>query len=267
MKRILLLMVAFLMLCSCVRTPRLVIIHTNDVHSHFEAFLSDDGKWHGGIIERAAFIDSVRKAEGADRVLYLHGGDFSQGSSYFIEFNGDLEVEEQNVLGCDCVTLGNHELDNGIEDLARRLSSLRCPMVCANVDFSPFEAGKYIKPFVVLQRGGMKIGIIGLAPDLATKVSKTISSRLQQYDPVEVVNKYAAVLRAEHCDLVILLSHAGYEEDQKIVAASRGLDLVIGGHSHTFVEDFIYVEDLDGKKIPITQDGCWGYEMGKVAVY
>ena len=257
-----------LLSCACSRQPRLVILHTNDTHSHLEPERSTELAGHGGVIERAAIIDSVRAANGDDRVLLLHAGDFNQGSSYYSEMGGDVEVSLVNALGYDCITLGNHEFDNGIEDLGRRVSALNCPVVCANLDLSPFEGLECVKPYAILNKGGMKIGIIGLEADLTECVSKTTSSRIPQLDPVEVTNKWAEHLsKVEKCDLVVLLSHQGYEEDQAIVAASRGLDIVVGGHTHTFVDNIVYVKDLDGRKVGIVTDGCWGLEMGEVKIW
>ena len=267
MKRFAFVLAAMTLISACCQTPRLVILHTNDTHSHFEPERSGEMKDHGGIIERAAFVDSVRTEYGESNVLLLHAGDVCQGSSYFSEFSGDLEVDMVNAMQYDCIALGNHEFDNGIEDLARRAKGVVCPIVCANLDLSTFELGKYVEPYAVIERGGMKLGIIGLAPDISTCVMKEISSRIPQLDPVEETNRYASELKEAGCDMVILLSHQGYAEDQKIVAAVRGVDLVIGGHSHTFVNGLIYVKDLDGRKIPITTDGCYGLEMGEVRIY
>lgn len=268
MKKILIYTAMLLMACSCVREPRLVILHANDTHSHLEAERGAELAGHGGIIERAAFVDSVRNAMGEDNVLLLHAGDFNQGSSYFSEFGGDLEIGLVNAMKYDCVTLGNHEFDNGIEDLARRLSSINCPVVCANLDLSPFESLGCVTPYTVLEKAGMKIGIIGLEADITECVSKTISSRIPQLDPVEVTNRWSAYLNeVEKCDLVILLSHQGYEEDHAIAAATRGIDLVVGGHTHTRIDGIDYVRDLDKKKVPIVTDWCWGLEMGEVRIY
>lgn len=262
MKRILTILAASAALCAC--GPRLVILHTNDTHSHLDPLR--DGT--GGVIERAAFVDSVRKAEGPGKVLLLHAGDFNQGTSYYTQLHGTLEVEMINALKYDAVTLGNHEFDNGIEDLTARVKNIKCPVVCANLDLSSFELGEYVKPWCIVRKGGMKIGIIGLEADISANVARTISSRIPQLDPVEEVNKWSDYLRnTEKCDMVILLSHQGYGEDQKNVAGMRGIDLVVGGHSHTFVDDFVYSEDIDGKPVPIITDGCWGIEMGMVKVY
>ena len=269
MKRIVLVLAAAAALCAC--GPKLVILHVNDTHSHLDPL--PDGR--GGIIERAAFVDSVRKAEGNDKVLLLHAGDFDQGSSYYTQMHGRLEAKMVNAMQYDAITLGNHEFDDGIEDLTERMRTITCPVVCANLDLSSFELGQYVKPWCIVNKGGKKIGIIGLEADISTCVSKTVSSRIPQLDPVEVTNKWAKYLREEEkCDMVILLSHFGYvgepegtPDDQSLTAQSHGLDLVVGGHSHTFVDDFIYVNDADGKPVPIITDGCWGLEVGMIKMY
>lgn len=255
--------------CACQPQPRLVILHTNDTHSHFEPLRGGKDDGHGGVIERAAFVDSVRNACGAGRVLLLHAGDFSQGSPYFTELGGVLEMNAINDFAYDCVTLGNHEFDNDIEALTARVKMLNpaTKVVCANLDLSPFELGKYVKPYAILERAGMKIGVIGLESDISTAVTKIVSSRMQQLDDVEVTNRWADYLHeTERCDLIILLSHAGYDVDQQIVPQTRWVDLVIGGHTHTFVDDLLYVENARGRQVPIITDGKWGLEMGQINV-
>ena len=269
MKRIIAILAALAAICAC--SPRLVIVHTNDTHSHFDPLR--DGR--GGIIERAAFVDSVRKADGEGKVLLLHAGDFDQGTSYYTQMHGRLEVDMVNAMRYDAVTLGNHEFDDGIEDLTSRIKDIKVPVVCANLDLRSFELGQYVKPYTIVRKGGRKIGIIGLEADISTCVSKAISSRIPQLDPVEVTNKWADYLRnKEHCDMVILLSHFGYEgdtpgqpDDQTNVPGMKGVDLVVAGHSHTFVDGFIYVNDADGKPVPIITDGCWGLDMGVIKVW
>lgn len=263
MKKVLFILAAVAALCAC--GPRLVIVHFNDTHSHLDPLR--DGR--GGIIERAAFVDSVRKAVGSDKVLLLHAGDFDQGTSYYSQMHGRLEVKMINALQYDALTLGNHEFDDGIEDLTERMRDVKCPVVCANLDLSSFELGQYVKPWCIVNKGGMKIGIIGLEADISTCVSKTVSSRIPQLDPVDETNKWAKYLREEEkCDMIILLSHQGYEpEDQENAAKIKGVDLVVGGHSHTFVDDFVYVKDADGKSVPIITDGCWGLDAGVIKVY
>ena len=258
---------ALLAVCAC-QQPKLVILHTNDTHSHFEPLRGGPDDGVGGAVERAAFVDSVRAVYGTDRVLLLHAGDFSQGSPYFTELNGALEPMVINDFAYDCTTLGNHEFDNDIEALTERLKTLTgTKVVCANLDLSPFELGEYVKPYAILHKAGMKIGVIGLEADISTAVTKSVSSRMQQLDNVEVTNRWADYLHeTEKCDLIILLSHAGYDVDQEIVPETRWVDLVIGGHTHTFVDDFLYVENARGKRVPIITDGKWGLEMGQINV-
>lgn len=264
MKRVLTALCICLLTASC--QPRLVIIHTNDTHSHFDPVRGGSNDGRGGIIERAAFVDSIRAVYPAEKVLMLHAGDFNQGTSYYSELGGSLEPQMVNALGYDCITLGNHELDDGIESLAQRLSRIECPIVCANCEF-PGILQQYVKPCTVIERGGMRIGIIGMESDIAEMVAAPIAQRIRQLDNVEVINKWAQQLRKEEkCTFVILLSHMGYDVDQQTVPQTRGLDLVIGGHTHTFVDGLIYVKDASKKKIPIITDGCWGLEMGLIKI-
>lgn len=276
MRKILLAACLMLAFVSGADAQRLTILHVNDTHSHFEPVRSGPDAGLGGVIERAAYVDSVRRADGKRNVLLLHAGDFSQGTSYFTVLKGDLEIAEINAMKYDCITLGNHEFDNGVEELGRRLAMLKCPVVCANYDFSSFEAGKYIKPYTIVRRGGMKIGIIGLLTDITKVVERTISDRLPALDVVSVTNKWASYLKNEEkCDLVIVLSHLGYDEseafesmsDQMLVGQTRNVDLIVGGHSHTFLEKMESAPNPDGKMVPIVQDGCWGLNVGNLKVW
>ena len=250
----------------------LVILHTNDTHSHFEPLRDPEYAGMGGIIERAAYLDSLRAAMGPENVLLLHAGDFSQGTTYFSELGGNLEIQSLNAMGYDVVTLGNHEFDNGLEDLGRRLSSLEMPVVVCNYDFSPFDMGEYIKPYVIVERAGLKIGIIGVLCDLKTMVAADIAERVPEFPMVETVQKYADLLKdEEHCDLVIALTHIGYTEhtagditDPVLCSRTRNIDLFVGGHSHTFLEEMAQHPNVDGVLIPVVQDGCYGVDWGRI---
>lgn len=250
----------------------LVILHTNDVHSHIDPVRSGAEAGLGGVIERAACVDSIRQAVGKRNVLLMDAGDFSQGTSYFTLLKGDVEVDVMNAMGYDVVCLGNHEFDNGLEELARRVRRLDCPVVCANYDFRSPELEKLIRPYCILRRGGMKIGVIGLLTNITVVVDRKIADKISYLDPVEVTNRYAAYLKNEkHCDLVICLTHLGYEgnffTDPELVAGVENVDLVIGGHSHTFLEKAEYATDRTGRKIPIVTDGGWGLYLGKTDIY
>lgn len=265
MKRFVSILALAATMTSC--QPSFVILHVNDTHSHLEPDHGGEYCGMGGIIERAAIVDSVRNSMGRNRTLLLHAGDFNQGSSYFSELGGRVEVDLVNALEYDCIVLGNHEFDNGIEDLETRLERIACPVVCANLDLSPFRLGELVKPYAVIRKAGRKIGIIGLTSNLRGNVAATISSRIPQLDNVEQTNRWAEYLKKDKkCDFIILLSHLGYNKDQELIPQTRFIDIVVGGHSHTFVEDILYVNDLDGKAVPIIQDGCFGYYVGEVRV-
>lgn len=271
MRKTLLLGIALLVASASAYSQDLVVLHFNDTHSHLEPVRSGEEAGLGGIIERAAYVDSVRAAEGRRNVLLLHAGDFSQGTSYFTLLKGDVEVDLINALKYDAVTLGNHEFDNGLDELARRLKSLKCPVVCANYDFSPFELGRYVKPYTIVRKAGMKIGIFGILTDITTVVDRTIADRIPKMDDVETANKWADYLKnTEKCDLVVALTHIGFSAekftDPELVRATRNIDLVVGGHSHTFLKEIVYVRNLDGSPVPIVQNGCWGIQKASLRV-
>ncbi|MDD6252553.1 MAG: bifunctional metallophosphatase/5'-nucleotidase [Candidatus Cryptobacteroides sp.] len=263
--------IALLIAAFSAYSQELVVLHFNDTHSHLEPVRSGEEAGHGGVIERAAYVDSVRTAVGRRNVLLLHAGDFSQGTSYFTLLKGDVEIDLINAMKYDAVTLGNHEFDNGLDELARRLKFLKCPVVCANYDFSLFELGRYVKPYVIVRKAGMKIGIFGLLTDITTVVDRTIADRIPKLDDVETANKWADYLKnTEKCDMVVALTHLGFSgekfTDPDLVKATRNIDLVVGGHSHTFLKEVVYVRNLDGTPVPIVQNGCWGIQTACLRV-
>lgn len=266
MKRILFIIVMMLS-ASVLDAQKLTILHVNDTHSHIDPERSGDYKGRGGVIEQAAFIDSVRLAEGRKNVLLLHAGDYGQGTSYFTELNGDIEIDVINSLGFDVVCLGNHEFDNGTAELARRLSDLKPKVVCANYDFSSSVLAKYVKPYAIVRKAGRKIGIIGLLTDISKVVDRDIAAEFRYKDPVEVTNAMAEFLRKEKsCDMVICLSHLGYEEDRMLASRIRNVDVIVGGHSHTLLHRLQKETDLDGKQVVIVQNWKWGLNVGQLTV-
>lgn len=245
----------------------LTIIHVNDTHSHIDPQRSGEHKGRGGVIEQAAYIDSVRCADGKRNVLLLHAGDFSQGTSYFTELKGNIEIDVLNALGFDVVTLGNHEFDNGLEELARRLRSVDADVVCANYDFDGTVLEGLVKPYTIVRRGGQKIGVIGLLTDIMEVVDRDIAKVLTYQDPAQVVNPLAAYLKEEKdCDMVICLSHLGFGMDKDVAANVRNVDLIVGGHSHTDLDDKVVVEDLDGEDVVIVQNWKWGLNVGHLSI-
>ena len=254
-------------LCAAVslNAQSLTILHFNDTHSNIDPLRSGELKGRGGVIEQAAYIDSVRKVDGKKNVLLMHAGDFSQGTSYFPEMGGNIEVDVFNAIGYDAVALGNHEFDNGVEEIARRVKNIDCPVLCANYDFTGTALDGLVEPFVILKKAGKKIGIIGLLPDVSVVVSANLVKGLQYQDPVAVVNKYAEYLAAEKkCDLVICLSHLGFREDKYLASQVRNVDLIVGGHSHTHLDEMVEVDDLDSKPVRIVQNWHWGLNVGNL---
>ena len=256
------------------RKGRLTILHTNDTHSHIKAIKA--GKYAGmaGLAERAAFIDSVRLADGRRNVLVLDAGDFCQGTTYFSVFGGRPEVEGLNALGYDAVTVGNHEWDNGIDALPDLLKKARFPVVLCNYKVDNPRLDKLLRPYTIIRRGGLKIGITGVLVDVTAAVESSIASRLHYLDPVESINSAAAQLRRKGCDLVIVLSHCGYTAkvgepagDLQIAPSLKGVDIIIGGHTHTDLQEPTLVKGADGGDIIIATDFCWGIYVGELKLF
>lgn len=248
----------------------LTILHFNDTHSHIDPERSGKEAGLGGVIEQAAYIDSVRCAAGRKNVLLLHAGDFSQGTSYFTELKGNIEIDVLNAMKFDAVCLGNHEFDNGMEELSRRVRNLELPVVCANYDFTGSPLEGLVQPYVIVKKAGKKIGIIGVLTDVSTVVAREVADMMTYLSPVEVVNEYAAYLKDEKkCDLVVVLSHLGYDHensDCELATKVRNVDVIVGGHSHTKLDDYTPVKDLDGKDVVIVSDWKWGLEIGNLSI-
>lgn len=272
MKKLILTIFALAALSSvAINAQDLVILHLNDTHSHIDPERSGKNAGHAGVIETAAYIDQVREEAGRKNVLLLHAGDFSQGTSYFTELNGDMEIEVLNAAGYDVVCLGNHEFDNGMDALARRLGNLDAEVVCANYDFSETPLAKHVKPYTVVRRGGLKIGIIGLLANVADVVDSRIAAQLQFLHPAECTQKYADYLKnVKKCDLIVCLSHLGFDgepyTDVELAAQTRNVDVIVGGHSHTKLDDKVIVKNLDGEDVVVVQDGKWGLKVGRLDV-
>ncbi len=254
---------------------RLVILHTNDSHSQIEPLRVGRDKGFGGVERRMEYIRQVREQYGKNKVLLLDAGDYNQGTPYFTVAKGDLEMELVNAMKYDVATLGNHEFDNGQEELARRLKKARFTTLTCNYDFSNTCLRKLVKPWTIVKRGGMKIGIVGATSYLEGNVMKSHLDGMKRLNTIAEVNRWAEFLKKEKkCDLVIFLSHLGYRggttdrpSDELLVPASRNIDLVIGGHSHTFIKEPLVLKDLDGKEVPIVQAGCQGVQVGKFEIY
>lgn len=257
----------------------LVILHTNDVHSQITPQITPrligDGQGLGGYERREAYIKEVVKKHGKKNVLLLDGGDFSMGSSHFAIYKGDVEIELFNVLGYDAVCLGNHEFDRGHEELAHRLGNAKFDVLCANYDFTESPVSSFVKPYTILKKGGRKIGIIGLILDMKNMSMSRDSKNALFIDPTEVLNRLALELKTEQkCDLVIALSHCGLytgkannPSDEIIAAASENVDIIVGGHSHTYLDKMLTVKNRKGEDVIIVQAGANGEYVGRLDLY
>lgn len=245
----------------------LAILHFNDTHSHIDPQRSGEYSGLGGVIEQAAYIDSVRSAVGRRNVLLLHAGDFGQGTSYFTELHGNIEIDVLNAHKYDVVCLGNHEFDNGATELARRLKNLKAEVVCANYDFTDSPLEGLVKPYAIVRKAGKRIGVIGLLTDIKDAVEMSIAKDFTYLEPAGIVNALAAELKdVKGCDMVICLSHLGYTEDKKLASEIRNVDLIVGGHSHTLLHKKQIVKDAEGNDIVIVQNWKWGLNAGHLDV-
>lgn len=269
MKRILF-VISVLVLSVSLSAQNLTILHLNDTHSHIEPERGGKYDGKGGVIEQAAYIDSVRVADGAANVLLLHAGDFGQGTSYFTELDGNIEIDILNAMAYDAVCLGNHEFDNGLEELARRLACLDAPVVCANYDFSSTPLADLVKPSVIINKAGRKIGIFGLLTDVSLVVDSKIAALLEYKDPAAAAQEQALMLKKEGCDIIIALTHLGYEgeayTDFELAGATSNIDIIVGGHSHTYLDEPAFARNRDGRKVMIVTDGKWGLNIGNLTV-
>lgn len=250
----------------------LTILHTNDTHScvyPLNTNLADTllaGR--GGFLRRVNMLKEERQKDA--ELLLLDSGDFSQGSPYYTLFKGDIEVNLMNQMGYDACTIGNHEFDFGLENMARLFRMCNFPIVCANYDFTGTPVEGIVKPYVIIKRKGLKIGIFGLSPELDGLVSVDNWRGVKYLDPIKTGNEIADVLKnKEKCDLVICLSHLGWDmgdwmDDNKFVGASHNIDLVLGGHSHTYMTQLEQVKDADGNSVSVDQNGKHALFVGKL---
>lgn len=249
----------------------ITVLHTNDMHSRIEPFPDNDPKYPGlgGMEKRAALISQIRKEE--ESVLLLDAGDVFQGTPYFNEFGGELEFKLMSKMGYDAATMGNHDFDNGLEGFDRMLPHADFPFLCSNYDFSDTILNGKTETHKVFERNGIRIGLFGIGVELDGLVSKKLYAGTIWKDPVQVANDYANRLRSdEQCDLVICLSHLGYEyqtdkvSDRKLAEQTSNIDLIIGGHTHTFLDSAVKLRNKVGKEVLVTQAGWAGICVGRV---
>lgn len=253
---------------------KLTILHTNDVHSRIDPFPMDGSRnaGLGGVARRSTLITKIRQEE--EHVLLLDAGDIFQGTPYFNLYGGELELKLMSELGYDGATLGNHDFDNGVEGFAKQMHHAHFPIICSNYDFtSTALEGKTI-PYKIFKKGKLRIGVIGIGIELEGLVEKKNYGETIYLDPVIQSNKYATLLKEEEkCDLVICLSHLGYKykekkiSDQVLATQSKNIDLIIGAHTHTFMQQPDVMKNSEGKEIKIFQVGFAGINLGRIDYY
>ena len=249
----------------------LTILHTNDTHSTIMPLnpnLADTMlAGRGGYLRRLDLIAEERQKD--PDLLLFDSGDFSQGSAYYSLFQGDVEIGLMNRMGYDAATIGNHEFDFGLENMARIFRKANFPIVCSNYDFADTELKDIVKPYIIIKRKGVKIGVFALCPPLEGLVFTKNYGPLRFLDPVEVTNKMVDILRRQKkCDYVICVSHLGWERsqytDNQVLKQTRGVDLVLGGHTHTYFQELQYENNLDGRPVPVDQNGKHAVFVGKL---
>lgn len=253
----------------------ITILHTNDTHSQIEPFTVDHHKYSnkGGVARRASLIEKIRKQN--PNTLLLDAGDIFQGTPYFNYFGGEIEFKLMSLLKYDAATLGNHDFDNSIEGFYKQLPNAKFDFVCANYDFKNTVLDTQVKPYKIFFKGGIKIGVFGLGIELQDLVSPSLYKETKYLNPVEISQDISRELKEnQNCDLVICLSHLGYRyrnpqriSDVKLASATKNIDLIIGGHTHTFLPEPTLAKNLDGKKVLINQVGAYGVNLGRVDFY
>ncbi len=252
---------------------RLTILHTNDVHSRLEPFPMDGGRNQGlgGVEARAALIKKIRSEE--EQVLLLDAGDIFQGTPFFNLYKGEPEMKAMTAMGYDASTMGNHDFDAGLENLATQLRHAAFPILICNYDFTSTPMENKFQPYKIIKKGKLKIGITGVGIEMKGLVPDLLIGNTKYADPVENVNRVAAKLKKDMgCDMVICLSHLGYkykEEENKIsdiilAKETENIDLIIGGHTHTFLDAPVEYKNKSGNDVLVNQVGWAGIMLGRL---
>lgn len=264
------------MTLSCYAQKKITILHSNDVHSRIEPI--DKGSsdtisaGKGGLIRIANCAYEVRK-EDPDLLLF-DSGDFSQGTPFYNLFKGEVEIKLMNTAGYVAGTIGNHEFDFGLDNMARLFKMANFPIVCANYDFTGTVLEGLVKPYVILKKKGLKIGVFGLGTQLEGMVQASNCEGVTYYEPYDIANKIAKLLKKKKkCDLVICLSHLGFQPSDKnpvadvvLAEKTRNIDIILGGHSHTLLQKAEVLKNSEGKSVYINQVGKSGIYLGKLEV-
>ena len=258
------------------KQKHITILHTNDTHSHIDPFGPNHNRNpnKGGVARRAALIQNIRQEN--TNTLLLDAGDIFQGTPYFNFYGGELEFKLMSKLQYDVATLGNHDFDNGIEGFYKQLPHANFDFVSANYDFTNTVLDTQIKPYKIMVKDGIKIGIFGLGIELEGLVNKKHYKETKYLDPIAITQDITRELKEEQqCDLIICLSHLGYYykrhpetvSDLNLAKATKDIDLIIGGHTHTFLPKPTIVKNVADKNMLVNQVGCYGLYLGRIDFY
>ncbi|MFD1552712.1 bifunctional metallophosphatase/5'-nucleotidase [Putridiphycobacter roseus] len=252
---------------------KLTILHTNDTHSRIDPFPLDDSKYPGlgGIKKRKTILDRIRKEN--EHVLLLDAGDIFQGTPYFNMYHGEIELKAMSALKYDAATMGNHDFDGGLNGFLNALTFANFPFICSNYNFENTQLRDKTIPYKIVKKAGIKIGILGVGIELKGLVSKSLYEDTIYQNPIEKAQEYADILKFEQqCDYIICLSHLGYQfsnqvDDIDLAQQTNHINLIIGGHTHTFMKKPAIKKNKDGKEVMINQVGWAGINLGQIEVY
>ena len=262
----------FLSSCqSGLNGKRLVILHTNDMHSQIDPFTEGRNAGYGGMAARASAISKVRGVE--DNVLLLDVGDVFQGTPYFNMFGGELELKLMSQMGYDATTVGNHEFDNGLDGLKKAMQHADFPYLTANYDFSKNQIAEEVQPYKIFDKNGIKVGVFGLGIKLEGLVNSSMYGNTIYNDPIAVAKEMVQELKTKNCDLIICLSHLGYDygdapypSDVRLANEVSEIDVILGGHTHTFMDQPLLLTNGQGFTTTINQVGWAGINLGRIDV-
>ena len=247
------------------------ILHTNDLHSHVEPFSDTNARYdgRGGLARISGIIKNIRDRN--QNTLVFDAGDSFQGTPYFNYFGGEFIYKLMSVAGYDATTIGNHEFDNGLEGLQNALSAAQFPVINSNYDFSDtILAGKFPR-WKIFRKSGIKIGVYGIGIELDGLVSPVQYGNTRLLDPLETAREIENILKNEKkCDLVVCLSHLGLRYGHKqvsdVVLATETAytDLVVGGHTHSYLEEPLTIKNKSGNPVLVNQAWWGGLVLGQV---
>lgn len=250
---------------------RLTILHTNDVHSRLEPFPMDGSanQGLGGVAQRATLINEIRNE--VDHVLLLDAGDIFQGTPYFNIYKGEPEIKAMSAMHYDAATIGNHDFDGGLDNIPLQLQHASFPLLNCNYDFSNTSMSNKYNEYKIFKKGKLKIGVTGVGIELQGLVADNLYGKTKYLDPIENVNRVALKLKTEEkCDMIICLSHLGFRyrsnkvSDEVLAAKTENIDLIIGGHSHTFFDKPLVFKNKIGNEVVVNQVGWAGIVLGRL---